>query len=189
MNVEVDSSSTIIINYTKFLNNWDWHRNQIDSIITSSKIKEDFEYDQKHFKYLQKQSYKTYKRRVKCSKKIQKNKNTIPIYMYSSNKGADLNSQYYNRMKRDFKKTFQNNFFHERGLYKWLILKPNGDYFLKSTKASQNDFSEKDVYNLLKNKNWEPFHKEWNIRLDNLQKTVPRVRIMRDYYKQEYHCF
>ena len=130
-----------------------------------------------------------YKKKVKCSRKIQKIKNTKVIDIYSSNKGVDLSSENYRFMVQDFNEVFQNNFFLEKGLYKLLILKPNGDYFLKSIQSRQTDFTEKDIFDLLKSENWKSYQNEWNKRIKNLEKSFSIIKVYYGNYKPVNNCF
>ena len=189
MNVPLDTNAILVIDYRKYIADFKSYKNYIDSLHRNNRESSKSRHIAMNQKQFKRHKKIWYKRKVKCSKKIQKIKNTKVIDMYASNKGADLNHENYRFLVQDFNSVFQNNFFLEKGLYKLLILKPNGDYFLKSTHSRQSDFTEEDIFNLLKSENWKPYQNEWNRRLKNLEKSFSTIKFYYGHYTPKKYCF
>ena len=116
----------------------------------------------------------------KCLKKLSKIKNAVPIYLYSVNQGHNLKNEVFS-WKKDFNNTFAAKFFSTKDHFTTLILKPDGSYFLKNRHASPFDFSEKDLFKLIKKDNWERYFKEWTTRKKELNNSKSYVKMMIDY--------
>ncbi len=189
MNIALDTNAILVIDYRKYISNFKSYKKFIDSLHRNGHEGSKNTHVILNQKQFERRKKVWYKKKVKCSRKIQKIKNTKVIDIYSSNKGVDLSSENYRFMVQDFNEVFQNNFFLEKGLYKLLILKPNGDYFLKSIQSRQTDFTEKDIFDLLKSENWKSYQNEWNKRIKNLEKSFSIIKVYYGNYKPVNNCF
>ncbi|MCF6279308.1 MAG: hypothetical protein L3J14_03070 [Flavobacteriaceae bacterium] len=92
------------------------------------------------------------KKAKKCSEKLYKKRNTSALHVYKYGKGYSFNENLKWIKDRVLKKMFFKNMY-ENNL---LIIKPNGDYFMKS-----GHFSDANLNKLLKEENWNQYKKDW----------------------------
>lgn len=92
------------------------------------------------------------KKSKKCTKKLGHKMNTKVFYVYNFDKGYVFNEN----LKWIKDKIFKNLFFKIMHEYDLIIIKPNGDYFLKS-----GHFSDANIKLLLKENNWSSFIDDW----------------------------
>ena len=102
-----------------------------------------------------KKSQHEYQRKLaKCSLKLEKRENTKVIEMYNIDKGYPLELEKLTWMKDPG--VFKENFFiniYENNL---LIIKPNGDFFMK-----KYCIEDDDLFHLLKTDDWSQFKMDW----------------------------
>lgn len=96
----------------------------------------------------------------KCKKKLLKY-NTNAFYVYNFDKGYEFNKNLTWIKDRILK----NMFFKNMSESDLIIIKPNGDYFLKS-----GHFSDKNLKQLLKKDDWTSYINDWKNSLDKYQK-------------------
>jgi len=189
ISVQIDTNSVIVINYKKTLDSYNNYINILDSLNRiSSKINEE-----RKIKSVNERAFKSYnkqyiKKQKHCLKKIKKIDNITSIYLYSIKNDRKKNVGVF-EWRRDYNKTFMKRFFGKESKFNLLILRPDGSFFLKSKKASYHDFSEDDVFDLLKNNDWNGFLNEWDFRLKKLSKSIPIIRLYIDYYTPRLNCF
>lgn len=181
MNIDVDLNSTIVINYSRINSKYLKYVRRP----TSSPNK----YEEKRSKNKKKLIITNYtrqykKHRKKCLRKLKKVDNTVPAYIYSKQNKSKLDSSVYNKFDKnvfqwvkDYQDIFRNKFFNDGNKFTLLVLKPNGNYFLKNGKTTPYDLGDDEIYKLVKDKSWVSHHNKWNRRLINMPKAIEYIRV------------
>lgn len=97
---------------------------------------------------------KYHKKLSKCSIKLEEKKNTKVFEMYNVDNGYPFGLEKLNWVKDPG--LFKNNFFFNVYENNLLIIKPNGDFFMKYSHIKDND-----LFNLLKTDDWTQFMLDW----------------------------
>ena len=92
------------------------------------------------------------KKHARYIKKVEQTYNTSVINVYDKNKGQPLKNKYFNWI-HDSTSPFLNK--HSGSI---MILKPNGEYFIKYN----SHFNKENIYRLLSNVDWSTFFNDWN---------------------------
>lgn len=116
-----------------------------------------------HHKY----NLKTYHRNMKnwlkgqnkCIRKFERIDN-VDVFNVINNSQININNLSSISPIKD-RNVFKNTFFKILYQYRYLVLKPNGDYFL-----SGGHLSDKKLIKLLKEKNWENIIEDWEISIN-----------------------
>lgn len=140
----INSNTVILINYRDSLynfeankKNYDIHVLNHDSIRHKKLTPKNFETNRKNW----------IKKQNKCIKKLAKNYNTKTFYVYKYDFGTHKDDEALSWIKD--RGIFKNLFFKIQYNYNYLIIKPDGEYFL-----SGNHLSDLNLKSLLKNSDW-----------------------------------
>ena len=186
LKIKTDTNSTLVIHFWKVLANFDTYKRVTDSIKRHNKrIFNVRSMSETAFKNYNRSYRKTQK---KCLNKMRKINKITPVYLYSDYYDGKEDVGAF-EWKKDDNQLFNKRFFNDGKKFDFLILKPDGNFFLKSNRANYNDFSEKDVFDLLKSNSWDLFHIEWNKRKKKLQETSSVVQVMKSTATPKFKCF
>ena len=100
--------------------------------------------------YFKKKKNKWYRLQKKCKEKIENTYSSNVYHVYNFNKNEDSLNRELNWIKDTG--VFKNKFFSVIYNYHTLIIKPNGEYFLKG-----GYLSDKKIYTLLNNDDWSQY--------------------------------
>jgi len=159
-NSKINKDANLVINFRDTLHGYPIQKRNYDNHIKKHKTrgKGKFAPKVKHNPFNQKIFSKNVKRSAKhlnkCSKKILKWNNSYVFNVFNINEGYPIENEYFKWVKDPgiFKMKFF-NIMYENNL---LIIKSNGDYFLKF-----GHFSDKSLNKLLKSSDWSQYKKDW----------------------------
>ena len=117
----------------------------------------------------------------KCSSKIDKKFNTATFYVYNFDYGSI--EPYPNLGWIKDRGFFKNIFFQIYRNYRYLVLKPDGEYFLCGS-----HFSDSNLKYLLKNKDWTKIKSDFKKSYVS-ESPFGIGRFKKKYYNQLEHCF
>lgn len=176
----IDLDKKTIINYGMYVFSYDDYMNYLDS--TEQSFPE-------HLKLTRRRFYTHLNQRnklnIKCIKKVHSINKANMYYAYSHNYGR-TNAEVFPKVQLR-SETLKSKFFNGQDQFHLLILHPDGHYFQKTYKTSNADFSQDDVWELVKNDDWQPYLIEWERRKKLLVKSKPNVYI--NTYPKFKHCF
>jgi hypothetical protein len=97
------------------------------------------------------------KKHSKYIKNVERNYNTSVINIYHKNKGQPIKNKYFTWIQ-DSTNTFLN-----KNHVNIMILKPNGEYFIKYN----SHFNKENIYKLLSEEDWSIFFNDWKKSIEN----------------------
>lgn len=196
-NVYIANDATILIKFTDTLYSYKYRKKRYDFhtntphyfkpliIKPNSKYKDSLKVKHKPFNYsVYKNNIKKYSiKQRKCSKKLLKRKNTYAIHVYNINKGYDFNKNLKWVKDRILKKAFFKNMYESN----ILIIKPNGDYFMK-----YGHLSDSNLFKLLKENDWTQYKMDWKKSLEtNSKKGFGFIKKLTEQQNNKHipHCY
>lgn len=178
-NTQLDSSSTLIINYRDTIHNYFSSKRDYDNHVKNHKNAEHRKFNEEvHEK--EKKVWET--KHKKCIKAYSKH-NTKVLYTYNFSYHKELtNTNYSNLNWLKDNGMFKNTFFPILYNYRYLVIKPDGNYFLIG-----GHFPEKNLKKLVKNSNWEKYISNW----ENSYLKYAKEGIFKNLniYNHKNHCF
>ncbi len=173
----IDPSSTILINYKDSLYGFDasqkYHDNHVKEHTSEHHLPFSFKsFDSGRKKWIKKQK--------KCVKKMKEKYNAETFFIYKYDLGSIKSYPDLNWMKD--RSVFRNVFFKEIYNSNFLILKPNGDYFL-----SGGYFDNKIIKKLIQTEDWTNYKKDWDESLNT--NSIKGKGLFKNSLFNKPHCF
>ncbi|MEX1381780.1 hypothetical protein [Lutibacter sp.] len=174
----IDNDATLLINYRDSLYDFEIRKKNYDIHIQEHK-------DAKHHKFtfetFDKSRKKWISKQQKCSSKIDEKFNTATFYVYNFDYGSIEHYPDLGWIKD--RSIFKNIFFQIYGNYRYLVLKPDGEYFLCGS-----HFSDSNLKYLLKNKDWTKIKSDFKESYVS-ESSVGVGRFKKGFNNHLEHCF
>jgi len=178
-NKQIKQNANIIINFRDTLYNFITRKKAYDVHIKNHDSVHHISLTTKKFNSQRKRWIKSQK---KCSKKVLNKFNTSVFYVYKYDTGSIKDYPDLNWIKD--RGIFKTKFFNIQYNYKYVLLKPNGDYFLCG-----GHLSDKDLKLLLKKNDWSTFKNDWEKSYDSKSKKGVGFFKIKSHQYNEKHCY
>lgn len=175
---KIDDNAILLINYRDSLYDFEASKNRFAQHIEQHKDVKHLEFN---FNVFDKSRKKWISQQKKCSTKIHKKYNTTTFYVYKYDHGSIADYPDLGWIKD--RGVFKNLFFKIQSNYHYLVIKPDGDYFLCG-----NYFSNSNLKYLLKNKDWTKIKSD--LKKSYLSKSSTGVGLFKKELNNHLeHCF
>lgn len=174
----INDDAILLVNYRDSLYDFEIRKKSYDTHINEHKYAKHHKFT---FKTFDKSRKKWISKQQKCSSKIEKRFNTAAFYVYNYDYGS---IEHYPDLEwiKD-RSIFKNIFFQIYGNYRYLVLKPDGEYFLCG-----NHFSDSNLKYLLKNKDWTKIKSDFKKSYES-ESPFGIGRFKKGYNNHIEHCF
>ena len=175
---KIDDDAILLVNYRDSLFDFESRNKQYE---THKRIHQDVRHSEFNSKIFDKNRKNWISQQQKCSAKLNKRFNTSVFYVYKFDYGSIKNYPDLGWIKD--RGIFKNTFFQIQGNYHYLVIKPDGEYFLCGS-----HFSDLNLKYLLKNKDWSKIKSDFN-KSYNSESTQGVGRFKVSHYGHYNHCF